>query len=657
MEKTYFIIKLENAVYNIQRVSGKTGLKSVYRYRPCCIAENGFILGVNDACENFDISINEPVKEALLKCADLYVETPRYVILKKASAEFLEICSRFGIAKLISFDECLLEIDNLPETEIHSFTSAVRESISNEMKIDSDIQLYKDYNKNLNPYSASVSWNDYAPELIAEQLSFKLGVDNACAKMFSMQIVDSNDITHSIDRRVDLPCNDYQMILFIIKNMLDITITASSISVNLYDIYLKQDEINTEKRTKNAKNKLRKRQSWEYAKQNRQFSKIINENELFVYNNLCEFLQKNPLDLDFYELCIVAEKANSRRLKLGNYYAVFNYAERFGELCKILHQHNIKLLLCGYCPLLLIYMIKDICNADLYYHSIDEKTLNLMNLLEHYSPYPNLELKPAEKTEYDIAVSGKVQAGYSAKNSIYIVKKAFLASDEKDLIIDTAINQIFDFGEYGINGSQEQFVAIITDNSAQPDQTEIIVLEDEYSVIQEQSYITDINLPCWVLYRNKKFDEIYSKLEFNLFTVHNSSQIKQRDYNAGGDICVISAACIDCDGNVKLDGRCRYVKSSDVGKYDISEFVQRDDVFFAAAKSTVLKVARKPKGCIPNPSTVLLVPKDDVTITGDDISYFLSPEFKSFYDVALNHQRFVLSSDGLSQYFLGKLAV
>ena len=44
-------------------------------------------------------------------------------------------------------------------------------------------------------------------------------------------------------------------------------------------------------------------------------------------------------------------------------------------------------------------------------------------------------------------------------------------------------------------------------------------------MIQQQKYITDKLFPYWLIYRNKFFDEVASKLEFNHFTVFRDRQI------------------------------------------------------------------------------------------------------------------------------------
>ncbi|MBR1531386.1 MAG: hypothetical protein IJ643_04940 [Eubacterium sp.] len=647
-------IKLRNAVYEFQYLSGKTGFKSVSKNRPCCIADNGIVLGVNDACDKFNICAAEPLNEALLKCADLCNEEPKFDVLKKYSVKFFDICSRFGLVNALAFDECLLEVDDVEITDIYSCMLDIEEALKSELGTDSFVEVVDNSEQNINPYSASADWSAFAIQQLAAELHLKLSVDNAGAKMFSVQVSDCDGFIRTIDRRVELPFNDFDMICFIIRNMLDGETNVSRITVNLYDIHLNREEAKTSPKIDSVAKKYRKKPPWQYQKYNDLLTKTINANKLYVYDNLAEYLKYNPDNFDFDKLCAIAEKSNTRRLKLGSYYLSADYAEKFVSLCEAQKSNHIKVLINGYIPFVLLYHIKEVCRADFYYTNLDSRTVNLIEKLDALSPYPLLDLKPADSIDYDFIISGTPDVQYKSKYKVFIVRKSFFASAEKDAVAKNKIVQIFDFGEHGINGTYDQFVAILTDESQSPDTTEVLDLEDNYSVIQNQKYITDDKLPCWVLYRNDKFDSIYSKLEFNIFNVCTSNKIKQSDYNPRGDIRVISSACIDSERNVNVDEKCKFAQSKDIDKYDVFEYANRDDVFFASANGTALKIARKPKGCVPNPSTVLLVPKGDVAITEKDIEFLSSPEFKSFYDVALNHQCFTLSSGSISQYFLGK---
>ena len=651
----YFRIALHNAVYQYQLLSGKTGLSRVYGKRPCCVAENGYILGVNDACDKYHMYAGEPLSEALLQCADLYAEAPRFDIMRRGASAFLGICSRFGFARLSSFDECLLETDGIAEADIAVFTSEVRSAVEEELGIAASVIPCESTDNHLNPYSAHIDAERFSLEYLAEVLTFKLAVDNAGARMFSVEMTDKSGMQHRADQRVDAPCRDYAMLLFVLKNLLDLTVQWESITVNLYDICLGAEIPTAVQPAPSVREKNRPKVPWDYVSQNRRISALLNQKELTDFSKLTAYLKANPDHLNFAQLCALAEKATTRRLKLGNYYMNPDYAEKFVRESAVFEAHQPRVLVSGYCPLVLLFAIKERCSAKFYFSDIDERTTQTIRLLDAHSPCELLAPEAAEEGNYDISLSLSADAPFSAQTDILLVRKAFFSSEERKTVQDCRIAEVFDFGAYGFCGAAEQFAAIAVKRSALPSTTQIYSLDNDSRLVQEQKYFADAALPCWVLYRDARFDSVYDKLQFGLFDVQCSSQLKQRDYHEGGDLCVISSACIDSTGSVHLSDRCNRVYSDDISRYDIAAFAERDDVFVAAVHSTVLKVGRKPKGCIPNPSTILLVPKKNVQFTDEDLRYFSTPEFKNFYYTALNHQDFLLSSDYASQYFLGKV--
>ena len=654
MNKQHFIVRLHNGALGFQLLSPVTGLKRIGRNKPCCVAANEVVLGTNAACKRFNITVGEPLNKALLKCADLCTEAPDFDTMRECSAQFLEICSRFGSVTRMYFDECIISIDGDSSFDRAAYINAVSEAIFDELKIESQISLCDDLGGDVNPYSHTAKWSENALKTLSRMLWFKLTVDGVSARMFSVRITDRNGAHKVLDRRVDIACSDCEMILIILKTMLDGIDGIDSVTVNLFDISVSFDASVTDERKKCVKERFRKKTPWDYVKENKVILEAINKNKLHDFDNLCGFIRNNPVDFSFEQLCAVAEKATTRCLKLGGYYMPLSCAERFVSSTKAF-SYNTRVIIDGYCPLSLLFAIGN-CNAQISSVAADDRTAELLKLLEPYSPYAAPEIKPADGGEYDVSLSLGTDIRCTAKTNVQIVKKSFFASDERFRFQNKAIVKIIDFGIKGFVGSAEQYAALVIDNDAEPDTTEVISFGYDYTLQQKQAYITDAALPAWIIYRNEQFDSVYSKLQFNLFNVFSATQLKPRDYKPNGDICVISASCIDSGGEVVLDDSCRHVTSSDISGYAVADYVERDDIFFAAANSSVLKVARKPKGCIPNPTTVLLVPKDNVSITVKDLKYFASEEFRSFYNTALNHQEFVLSTDRLSRYFLGKVA-
>ena len=67
------------------------------------------------------------------------------------------------------------------------------------------------------------------------------------------------------------------------------------------------------------------------------------------------------------------------------------------------------------------------------------------------------------------------------------------------------------------------------------------------------------------------------------------------------------------------------------------------------------RVIRKPKNCIVNGSVAILIPKNNIPITDEQLRYFASEEYRNFYQIARNYQTRSLNVDACSVYFYGLL--
>ncbi len=651
MKNTYFHVRLYNAIYEWQRQTNNS-TSAVYKFKPEAVEDCGVILGISEACENYHIEIGESLNTALLKCANLLVGKADFELIRRKSAMLFNMLSRFGVVYKKAYNEAVIQMDELSHDERNYFTVEIQEAIKSELGIDSEVRAYDCFSESLNIYSYSVPYDNTALEVLAGNIAARLKIDNCAARLFSLSIKDASDMEQMVDKRLAMPFDEPDMILLVLKSVLDLTNLPIELTLTAGDIVMKKPEVLPEQKdAKGTYKKLRKKTRWDYVKENREIKNTINENGLYKFTALTEFLVSNPFSYDFDELCAVAEKANTRRIQRGNCYINFAYAELFADNIEI--NENANVLINGYCPFRLLYLLNDLFKFNIYYENIDERTLNIIEILNRYTPNRPLNLKPAVNEKFDFILTNEVKMKRSADQIFCLCEKSFFSSKEREKIAKKAITDIYDFGENGFIGTTKQYCILLVNSNEHPKETIIHNLESEYTLTQEQEYITDSNLPCWVIYRNEFFDKIYSGMQFGIFDVLYH-EIKARDIQSGGDACIISSECIKKNGTVILPEKRQYVNTAAFVNYPLYEYVDRDDVFLASKTSTTLKVGRKPKGCIPNRSSVILIPKKEVSITPYDIQYYYTEDFRRFYDIALNRQNFMLSTDFVSLYFLGK---
>lgn len=227
--------------------------------------------------------------------------------------------------------------------------------------------------------------------------------------------------------------------------------------------------------------------------------------------------------------------------------------------------------------------------------------------------------------------------------------RAFLATKSMETIID--------FGEKGFPGVLVETVAIFVNNGGKPLNTRVISVTKQTDIVQKQKYIFDKALPYWIIYRNELFDRISRKLNFDVFTVFRDRQITNKKLGSKGDIRVLKSRNISDDGReiLDIDGYDSYIDRDAAEGLSVFSYIDRDDVYLTPNMTYKPRVIRKPKGILVNGSIAILIPKDGIVPTQEQLSYFSSEEYREFYQVARNYQTRSLNVDACSVYFYGLL--
>lgn len=231
----------------------------------------------------------------------------------------------------------------------------------------------------------------------------------------------------------------------------------------------------------------------------------------------------------------------------------------------------------------------------------------------------------------------------------FALSREFLAAKSMETIID--------FGEKGFPGVLVETVAIFVNNGAKPLNTRVISVTKQTDIVQKQKYIFDKALPYWIIYRNELFDRISRKLDLDVFTVFRDRQITNKELASKGDIRVLKSRNISDDGReiLDIDGYDSYINGETAKGLSVYSYIDRDDVYLTPNMTYKPRVIQKPKGILVNGSIAILIPKDGIVPTREQLSYFSSEEYREFYQVARNYQTRSLNVDACSVYFYGLL--
>ena len=227
----------------------------------------------------------------------------------------------------------------------------------------------------------------------------------------------------------------------------------------------------------------------------------------------------------------------------------------------------------------------------------------------------------------------------------------------RDYLYDKKIDCILDFGEKGFSGVLIETLAVFINNLANPSKTKIASITHRLFLSQTQKYIFDKKLPYWIIYRNTDFDSVCKKLDFNVFDVFRDRQITNKLLNNSGDIRVLKSRNISDDGTevIDIDGYDAYISLDKAKSLSVYMFLERSDVYLTPNMTYKPRMIKKPMHCLVNGSLAVLVPKDHIQPTEEQMIFFSTDEYRHFYQIARNYQTRSLNVDACSVFFYGLL--
>lgn len=227
----------------------------------------------------------------------------------------------------------------------------------------------------------------------------------------------------------------------------------------------------------------------------------------------------------------------------------------------------------------------------------------------------------------------------------------------REYLSEKAVESIIDFGEKGFPGVLVETLAIFINNQGRPSKTNVFSFTHGIRLEQEQNYIFDKKLPYWIIYRDNKFDSVCKQLDFNVFKVFRDRQITNKLLTESGEIRVLKSRNISDDGKkvLNIEGYDSYISSREARALSVFEYLQREDVYLTPNMTYKPRMIKKPKDTLVNGSLAILVPKEKIVPTEEQMEFFSTQEYRDFYQVARNYQTRSLNVDACSVFFYGLL--
>lgn len=239
-----------------------------------------------------------------------------------------------------------------------------------------------------------------------------------------------------------------------------------------------------------------------------------------------------------------------------------------------------------------------------------------------------------------------------------IVPKSLINAPEfnktRALMSRYSIERIIDFGEKGFKGVKIETICFILNIKAKPNLTTVESYITNDVQRHEQSYITDNSFPYWLIYRNKDFDIVANKLQFNLFKSYRDRSITKAITQNKGKIRVLKSRNIGNNEIIDIPDYDCYM--DDVSNLDVAKFLNQSNCYLLPNLTYNPRACELPKNCITDGSVAILTLIDkSAGIDKNDLAFYSTDEFTKFYAIARNMGTRSLNIDNNSVFFFGKL--
>lgn len=239
-----------------------------------------------------------------------------------------------------------------------------------------------------------------------------------------------------------------------------------------------------------------------------------------------------------------------------------------------------------------------------------------------------------------------------------IVPKSLINAPEfnltRSLMKEKRISHIIDFGEKGFKGVKIETICFILDTRKKPKNT--IVESYITNDISEhaQNYLMDEMYPYWIIYRNKDFDDVANKMEFNVFKAYRDRTITKSITKSNGKIRVLKSRNIGNNEIINIPEYDSYI--DDIEGLDVAKYLNKNNCILLPNLTYNPRACFLPKGCIADGSVAILtLTNSNELITKEDLAFYATDSFTKFYAIARNLGTRSLNIDNNSVFFFGKL--
>lgn len=171
---------------------------------------------------------------------------------------------------------------------------------------------------------------------------------------------------------------------------------------------------------------------------------------------------------------------------------------------------------------------------------------------------------------------------------------------------------------------------------------------------ENKKYIFTEEFPYWLIYRDKSFDKVVSKMQLDTFNSFRDRQITKSITLNKGKIRVLKSRNIGNNEVKKIDGYDCYI--NEIDELAVSKFYNETGVVMVPNLTYYPRASFLPSNTIADGSVALLTLKNGSRLpTKQDLEFYSTEEFENYYRIARNYGTRSLNIDNNSVFFFGLL--
>jgi len=242
----------------------------------------------------------------------------------------------------------------------------------------------------------------------------------------------------------------------------------------------------------------------------------------------------------------------------------------------------------------------------------------------------------------------------------FIVPKSLINSPEfnvtRELLTKENIVHICDYGEKAFKNVKIETISFLVETKPKT-YTNTIFIESYITQTfteHKKEYLFSAQFPYWLIYRNKEFDRIASKMQFDIFQSFRDRQITKKNVKNNGKYRVLKSRNIANNEVLDIEKYDCYI--DEIEQLNVAKFINKENVIMLPNLTYYPRACFLPKNTITDGSVALLTLKNGSrTPTENDLEYYSSKEFEYFYRIVRNYGTRSLNIDNNSVFFFGLL--